>query len=50
MRWLVLSAAGAAVSASFLFIVGLANSIILYRTLRARKVRALSLLCGRRAE
>ncbi|KAI0031074.1 high-affinity nickel-transport protein-domain-containing protein [Vararia minispora EC-137] len=28
---------GASVSASFLFIVGLANSIILYRTLRARR-------------
>ena len=27
---------GAAVSASFLFIVGLANSIILYRILRTR--------------
>ena len=34
---MTLTYSGASVSASFLFIVGLANSIILYKTLRRRR-------------
>lgn len=44
--YMTLTRSGASVSATFLFIVGLANSIILYKTLRRRRDRARAELAG----